>query len=54
MIPILGNAKTIADLIAVLETQDPERTWYGWDDGSIIVVDQEGWDKAIIESGGEE
>lgn len=38
----LGKAKTLAELVAILTPlaiSNPGLTWYGWDDGSLIVTD---------------
>lgn len=33
----LGAAATVGELLEKLKDLDPNLTWYGWDDGSIII-----------------
>jgi hypothetical protein len=45
----LGVCKTIGELRKVLEGIDDSFTWFGWDDGSIIICNKEGDEVAYIE-----
>ena len=37
----IGKAKTVGELKAILENIEDNKLWYGWDDGSLFIVNED-------------